>query len=108
MTDFMVSLPKLAADLEVDESALLRFVRDGVCPPPIIVGGLARFNADELRAWRNCGCPAGEPVGHRRLHAIRRAMMDEADERFATVSARLSDLLDNATPEVLRQLDVYL
>ena len=108
MSDFMVSLPKLAAQMEVDESALLRLVRDGDIPAPAIIGGAVRFDPLRLAQWRADGCPKGEPCGHRVLNAVRRALLDESDEHNAVQMARLSKLLDNATPEMLRAARVYL
>lgn len=108
MSEFMITLPKLAAKLEVDEPTLLRFVRDGVVPQPVIIGGFARFRADELRSWAEAGCPQCEPCGHRVLNRVRRAMIDEGDIAFEASMQRLSVMLDNATPAMLARVESLL
>ena len=82
MDPILLDLKQAAATLAVDESTLLRWVRDGVCPPPMIVSGLPRWHRETLDRWAAGGCVTGEPPHHFIMHAARRGNMEDMGRRF--------------------------
>ena len=47
-----ISAKQLAADLQVSRRTLDRWVRDGVCPPPVWLSpGCVRFIESDVREW---------------------------------------------------------
>jgi hypothetical protein len=105
MTEFLISLPTLAARMELDEPSLLRWIRDGLCPSPILAGGCVRFDCDVLASWRAAGCPACEPPTGADMRRIRVALVAEADERFQAAGRRFDAEFATASPAALARFD---
>jgi hypothetical protein len=105
MTEFLISLPTLAARMELDEPSLLRWIRDGLCPSPILAGGCVRFDVDVLASWRAAGCPAVAPPSGSDMRRIRVALVTESTERFDAAGRRFDADFDAASPAVRARFD---
>ncbi len=55
----LLSAERLAALLDISVRTLWRLRSAGKLPPPVRLGGSIRWNAAEIRAWIEAGCPAG-------------------------------------------------
>ena len=89
MDNILLDLKQAAATLAVDESTLLRWVRDGVCPPPMLVSGLPRWAPETLQRWAIGGCVAGQPLHHRVNLQIRKGHLEDV---FRTGDALLNEI----------------
>ena len=108
MDAFLWTIDTTAERCQVDTPTLLRLVRDGDIPQPVIIGGLVRFNAFDLERWRSSGCPKSDPPAPRQMLAIRRAMIHEGDDQFFAACNRLSAQLDTADAATLARVEQLL
>ena len=88
---------------KVDDSTLLRFIRDGLVPHPVTIGGCIRWTGAAIKAWMDTGCPKCEPPMANAFRRIRLGIALEDAERDA---ARHADLgIDAADVEVIADAD---
>jgi len=88
MSSLLVGFRTVAETAETDISTILRWVRDGDMPAPMLVGGLPRWNPDVLYAWRSEQCPKCDPPTRSEFHRIRVCWLDDTPtetQRPATV-----------------------
>jgi hypothetical protein len=96
----LLDLKQSAAECSVDESTLLRWTGDGVCPPPILVDGLPRWVPAALERWAADGCPASEPLHYSVMNAIRRGQLEDMGRRFAESDRQIKILEEMENDEL--------
>lgn len=53
----LINAAQMARLLSVSEASVWAYLSAGRVPAPVKLGGLTRWNVEELRAWVNAGCP---------------------------------------------------
>ena len=100
-TPFLSSIDTMAERSETDTPTVLRWIRDGDCPPPILVGGLPRFDPPTLNAWLAAGCPKGDPLEASQFIMIRAArIVDLAHRTDAAGFDEFNTLVDENWAEI--------
>ena len=58
--DKLINRPKLADTLDVSESTIARWMRNGTLPTPILLDGRAYWTETDIREWLG-SLPRGQP-----------------------------------------------
>lgn len=73
----LLDVQRVAEQVGTDRATIFRWIRDGIMPAPIDVGGLVRWPAAVLERWAAEGCATSDPPTEARFVRLRVLCIEE-------------------------------